>query len=843
MHPAVRQFIARLMKSFPCLLLGLSFLAPVQSLHAADPDTDMDGIANVADPDDDNDGMPDSFETAYNLNRLNPGDALLDGDGDTFTNLAEFHAGTSPVDAADNPGGAYIQHFRVFPNDGAANDRFGQLVALSGDTAVIGAPGNYSGNAGGTAYVFVRDANGGWNQQAKLTGSDNAAFNGYGNAVSVSGDIAVIGAYLDDDNGENSGAAYVHERDANGAWLPRTKLHAGDGAAGDWFGLAVSVSGDTAIIGASRSDGTGTDSGSVYVFVRDAGGTWSQQARLVANDAGKRTRFGEHISISGNTAVISGSWADHNGDYSGAAYVFVRAANGSWSQQAKLLAADGGGGTSYGDSVAISGDTVIIGAEDDSARGFYSGSAYVYTRAANGVWSQQAKLTARDGAFNDHFGNSVSVSGDTAVVGAYRETNNGADSGSVYVFLRNASGVWSQQAKLMTRDGSAGDLLGWLSVSVSGNSMVAGAAGNDDNGAESGTAYLYSLPVSTADSDGDGIQDWADTCPDDVNADQKDTDADTRGDVCDADDDNDGVPDVADAFPANPGESVDTDGDGTGNNADTDDDNDGMPDTYEISHGLNPLDGNDALLDTDGDGYDNLTEFYAGTNPGNPGDNPGLSIIQHYKLLASDGAANDWFGRSVAIDGDIAVIGAYKDSNSKGTGAGSVYVFERDTRGVWKFKSKLMASDGATGDSFGRSVSISGDTILVGANAATGNSLYSGASYVYVRDGSGNWSQQAKLVADDGAWGDYYGWAVSISGDIAVIGAYLEDGNGMDSGSVYVYERNAYGVWSQQAKLVAGDGAVNDYFGGAVACPEIPWPSVQAGMMTTDRLPVLCMFI
>ena len=155
------------------------------------------------------------------------------------------------------------------------------------------------------------------------------------------------------------------------------KLLADDGAAGDWFGLRVAVSGDTAIISADQDDDKGTDSGSAYVFIRAVDGTWSQQAKLTADDGVAEDYFGHGVSASGNTAVISAYGDDDKGTDSGSAYVFVRA-NGTWSQQAKLTADDGAAGDWFGRGVAVSGDTVFIGAPLDGDKGDDSGSAYVF---------------------------------------------------------------------------------------------------------------------------------------------------------------------------------------------------------------------------------------------------------------------------------------------------------------------------------------------------------------------------------------------------------------------------------------------------------------------------------
>ncbi|MGR0482418.1 MAG: FG-GAP repeat protein [Candidatus Electronema sp. V4] len=266
---------------------------------------------------------------------------------------------------------------------------------------------------------------------------------------------------------------------AQGAIDPATvqKLLASDGEADDLFGSSVSVSGNTALIGTYRDDDSGIESGSVYVFTRAADGKWSQQAKLTAEDSAANDWFGCSVSLSGDIAVI-GTIGDD--DWKGSAYVFTRAADGKWSQQAKLTADDGAADNFFGSSVSLSGDTVLIGAHGDDE---WKGSAYVFTRAADGKWSQQAKLTADDGAATDQFGSSLSVAEDTAFIGAFHDDE---QKGAVYVFIRTGN-VWTQQAKLTADDGVAYDSFS-SSISLSGDTAFIGAYGTDEY---KGSVYIF----------------------------------------------------------------------------------------------------------------------------------------------------------------------------------------------------------------------------------------------------------------------------------------------------------------------------------------------------------------
>jgi hypothetical protein len=393
---------------------------------------------------------------------------------------------------------------KLTASDAAGDDEFGWSVASSGDTAVVGAylDGD-AGSASGSAYVFERNRDGtdAWGQVAKLTASDAAAFDNFGNTVAVSGDTVVVGANGDDDGGDASGSAYIFERNQGGAdaWGQVAKLIASDAAADDQFGRSVAISVDTIAVGARWDDDNGSASGLAYIFERNQGGAdaWGQVAKLIASDAAAGDEFGTAVAISGDTIVAGARWDDDAGNASGSAYTFVRSGN-AWEQIQKAAAADAATDDQFGWSVAISGDTAVVGAYLDDDGGNESGSAYVFERNQSGAdsWGQVAKLTASDPAADDQFGWSVAISGDTVVVGAYLDDDGGSDSGSAYVFERNQGGAdtWGQVAKLTASDDAADDNFGW-SVGISGDTVAVGAVWDDDGGSDSGSAYIFGLTI------------------------------------------------------------------------------------------------------------------------------------------------------------------------------------------------------------------------------------------------------------------------------------------------------------------------------------------------------------
>ena len=234
----------------------------------------------------------------------------------------------------------------------------------------------------------------------------------------------------------------------------------------------------------------GKDSGSVYVFTR-SGNVWSQQAKLTAEDGTAGDVFGISVAFSGNTIIVGADRNEEKGIDAGAVYVFTLSGN-VWRQQAKLTAADSAEGDIFGVRVALEGNTALISAhrDDDDIMGVNAGSAYIFTRTGK-TWSQQVKLTAPDGAAQDRFGRSVALAGDTAVIGAMFQDDKGENSGSVYVFKRSGN-TWGLKDQLTASDGADGDVFGW-NVALSGNTAVISANRDDDNGENSGSVYIFNL--------------------------------------------------------------------------------------------------------------------------------------------------------------------------------------------------------------------------------------------------------------------------------------------------------------------------------------------------------------
>lgn len=275
-----------------------------------------------------------------------------------------------------------------------------------------------------------------------------------------------------------------------------TTVSDGDLIAGEQFGYTVAIDGDTAVVSAFKH-GTGscTSNGSVYVYVRVTPGNWVEQQKLTASDGVCSDQFGYSVEIFGDIILVGAIWDDdNNASASGSVYVYVR--NGTtWSEQQKLTAGDPTAGTYFGSAIAFDGETALIGAENgtDGMSPTFVGAFYVFTRIGS-VWTEQQKLTASNGDFDDRFGSAVALDGNTAIIGAYNADRTLDRGGSAYVFARTA-GIWSEQQELLASDRASGDFFG-ISVALSGDTAMVVSPGANAGGAF-GIVYHFSRVGST----------------------------------------------------------------------------------------------------------------------------------------------------------------------------------------------------------------------------------------------------------------------------------------------------------------------------------------------------------
>ncbi|MBM4429340.1 MAG: PKD domain-containing protein, partial [Chloroflexi bacterium] len=407
--------------------------------------------------------------------------------------LAALHVQASP---------GWTGAVKLIAADGVDNDELGYSVSVYGDTLVAGAPTD--DYLRGAAYVFARDLGSPstWGQVKKLLAPDGVGGpygDSFGRSVGIWGDTIVVGAVWDDvGSNSNQGSAYVFNRNQDGTnnWGLVRKLVPSDGASGDFFGSSVAIYGDTVVVGAELYPWSPTDTPCAYVFDRNKDGPnqWGQVKKLTASDGVSVYWFGSSVAISGDTVVVGAFGYNREG---GAAYVFYRDLGGedNWGELKKLVASDGGGYLGY--SVAISGDIIVAGAPCARPGGYWHcvGAAYVFYRDHGGAnnWGEIKKLTAADGAQWDSLGKSVAIDGDVVLAGAHR----GAP-GVAYTFARNHGGSdnWGQVERVGAPDGAAADSFGFA-VAMAGGTLVVGAYGMDSN---RGAVYVgpYTSPPPPA---------------------------------------------------------------------------------------------------------------------------------------------------------------------------------------------------------------------------------------------------------------------------------------------------------------------------------------------------------
>lgn len=399
---------------------------------------------------------------------------------------------------------------KILPGDGAAKDEFGSAVSISLNYAIVGAyRDDDNGDASGSAYIFDKDHTGNntWGQVKKLVPSDGAADARFGFSVDISGDYAIAGADLDDEQGVNSGSVYIFYKNQGGTnnWGLVKKITSADGAANDYFGNSVNISGEYLIVGAQGDDDNGNNSGSAYIFYKNQGGTdnWGQVKKITPADGSSDDLFGISVCISGNYAVAGADFDDDMGSNSGSAYIFHRDQGGTdnWGQVKKITASDGDTEDHFGVSTEISGNHIIVGAPLEDALGNASGSAYIYSKNQGGTdnWGQVKKITASNGAPYDMFGGGLSILGNYALIGAKGDdTLFGDNTGSAYVFHKDQGGTnnWGAVRKLYAQDAAMDDYFG-TALALSGYYAIIGAPGNEDNGTSSGSAYSFG-PVMPA---------------------------------------------------------------------------------------------------------------------------------------------------------------------------------------------------------------------------------------------------------------------------------------------------------------------------------------------------------
>jgi hypothetical protein len=689
---------------------------------------------------------------------------------------------------------------------GSWESRISGGIAVAADSLSINGDHIVAGDStAGSIYIYNKDVT----SDTSLGSFGPVAGEDYGSSVAISENYIVVGAPA---RNSNEGAIYIYEKTGANSWTAYSEnpITADSGSSNDFFGTSVATNDTSIIVGAI---GDKDRKGTVYIFQKDSETEeWEQTQKLFSSDGESGDEFGGSISVSGNELVVGARFKDSSTDVnSGAAYIFKYVNN--WSEIGKLVGIDEDDyeGNRFGQSVYINEDYIIVGSP--KARG--TGVADIFYKKRS--WEHLKKILGDDSASSDDFGNSVSISGSFAIIGSLENSEFVSDGGAAYIYedpqvtLRlaqefevdgqyvpskasvylkkignNENNYWSiyntsktvidatnfstidkatdspgishnfeEIKKLIASDAEDDDELGWA-VSVDGDYAVVGAYKEDGGGTDRGAAYVYY-------KDEGGADNWGQI---------KKLVASSKGDNYQF------------------GRSVSIKGDYIFV---------GSP----LDSSIGALEGSVYIFNKDCGGFSNWGETQ--------------------KITASDAEVNGAFGWSVSVGEDYAVIGSLLKNNG-GSFRGEAYIFFKDESNPsneWQELKSLTPSDSEDGDSFGGSVFIDGDYIIVGSPGKDNEGSNQGAAYLYCKDcgGSSNWGEMQKIISSDISDDDAFGGAVSINGDNIIVGAYGA-GSALRVGAAYIFDRSGQGPsneW-QEVKIIPNtNNQIEDRFGWSVS--------------------------
>ncbi len=375
-----------------------------------------------------------------------------------------------------------------------SNDYFGRAVDIDGDWAVVGSHGDDNSNGGDAGSVIVYKRSGAtWSQHSLLQASNGGTSDVFGISVAIDSGIIVVGAYGDNLAGAaDAGSAYVFDLNA-GAWTETANLVAPSPSTNDQFGWDVDLSGDSILVGSRYHDAPGfIDTGAAFAY-RLVAGTWTFEAQLVPSVLQNGLESGWSVALDGDTAVLGAPGHHIVGQVDqGSAFVFQRT-NNAWNEISNLSSPGGSGGDAFGNEVAIGAGRIVIGAHlaDDTA-GTNQGEVTVYSQQF-GLWSFEQQLHPSSAAANDEFGTGIAVDDGIILVGAAGVDAEGSNSGAAYVFTAcGGFNPWTEHARILPWDAHAGDWFGYA-VGLSGSTAITGAHGFNGTGTDVGAAYIHKL--------------------------------------------------------------------------------------------------------------------------------------------------------------------------------------------------------------------------------------------------------------------------------------------------------------------------------------------------------------
>ncbi len=401
-----------------------------------------------------------------------------------ITNFPELDGNVFPYDFSD----VTLEQEINNPSP-TENDRFGSSVSIYGDSCIIGAYLEDTGeDNAGSVYIFTRSGTS-WSLEQEIHNPSPTADDYFGSSVAIYGDTCIIGAYQEDTGGSAAGSVYIYTRSGT-TWSLQQEIHNPSPTADDKFGYRVSIYSDSCIIGAYLEDTGEDDAGSVYIYTR-SGTTWSLEQEINNPSPVADDKFGDRVSIYGDTCIIS-AYGDDTGESSaGSVYIYTRSGT-TWSLEQEINNPSPTADDYFGYSVSIYGDTCIISASHEDTGFDQAGSVYIYTRSGT-TWSLEQEIHNPSPTADDRFGFSVSIYSDTCIISASYEDTGESGAGSAYIYTRSGTS-WSLEQEIHNPSPTADDNFGW-SVSIYSDSCIIGAYQEDTGADSAGSAYVF-----TADS-------------------------------------------------------------------------------------------------------------------------------------------------------------------------------------------------------------------------------------------------------------------------------------------------------------------------------------------------------
>ncbi|WP_194534661.1 T9SS type A sorting domain-containing protein [Zobellia nedashkovskayae] len=579
---------------------------------------------------------------------------------------------------------------------------------------------------GSKVEIYAKNASGVWKKNQELTSPKTTGTTRFGQSLALSENTLIVSQPYDDENLPDT--VFIYQKDANETWVETQQIEASSAFTYDGFGSALAVSDNVLVLAA----GGIAPSGAVYVFEKNTSNVWVETAELYPSDDLFNGGFGESVAVSGNQIIIGASGYDATG-----AFIFEKQEDNSWKEVQSLSALDGDNYT-YARDVAITENRIIIGDVGYTDITYDQGETIVYEKAYNGIWNEVQTLKASNGYQADYFGDALAMNNNRIVVNMSVDQT---DTGWLYVYHKSG-GEWTETHILTDPEISTLDFGNHVAVA---EGLIVATSGD--------YVHFFEDASIVIDTDGDGVADSEDNYPNN---------------------------------PCLPSQIA----------------------TYTEYNVDNEI---WATSDCDNDTVSNGEEVLNGTNPYEAE----TSVSACVEIASSDGAASDYFGKVLAMsdDGNVLAVSAYYDDDL-GENSGSVYIFNKTAEGAWEETQKLNALDGGEDESFGFSLTFAGESLAISTYQQDNRT---GAVYIYTKSTEGIWQESQKLSASDSALYKQFGYAIAGVENQIIIGAPNDNENGTNAGAAYIFIKGSDGIWAEAEKITASDAEASDSFGISVS--------------------------